>query len=80
MASERSSARPPELLELLHLVAGAGHLHHRHDDHGHDHIEVQVKEDVVEKTFFVMKQVEELQPTRYRLENRVMAYVFVCVL
>ncbi len=35
---------------------------------------------MVEKTFFVMKQVEELQPTRYRLENRVMAYVFVCVL
>ena len=35
---------------------------------------------VVEKAFLFLKQVEELQPTRYRLENRVMAYVFVCVL
>lgn len=45
-----------------------------------DILDRYMEKDVVEKAFFVMKQVEELQPTRYRLENRVMAYVFVCVL
>lgn len=38
------------------------------------------EKDMVEKAFFVLKDVEELQPTRYRLENRVVANVFVCVL
>ena len=39
-----------------------------------------MEKDVVEIAFCVMNQVEELQPTRYRLENHWMAYVFVCVL
>ena len=38
------------------------------------------EKDVIEKTFFVMKHLEDLQPTRYRLENRVWANVFMSYL
>jgi Transposase len=39
-----------------------------------------VEKDVVEKSFFVMKHLESLQPTRYQLENRVYANVFMSYL
>lgn len=35
------------------------------------------EKDVVEKSFFVMKHLEHLQPIRYHLENRVYANVFM---
>lgn len=38
------------------------------------------EKDVVEKSFFVMKHLENLQPTRYHLENRVYANVFMSYL
>ena len=39
-----------------------------------------MEKDVVEKAFCVMKSIEEIKPVRHRLESRVRAYVFVCML
>ena len=38
------------------------------------------EKDVVEKVFRTMKTSEEMEPVRHRLERRVRAYMFVCVL
>ena len=43
-------------------------------------IDKYFEKDVVEKGFFVMKHLEDLQPTRVQLENRVYANVFMCYL
>lgn len=45
-----------------------------------DVIDKYFEKDVIEKSFFVMKHLESLQPTRVRLENRVYANVFMCYL
>jgi transposase len=45
-----------------------------------DVIDKYFEKDVIEKSFFVMKHLESLQPTRLRLENRVYANVFMCYL
>jgi transposase len=45
-----------------------------------DVIDKYFEKDVIEKSFFVMKHLENLQPTRVRLENRVYANVFMCYL
>jgi len=45
-----------------------------------DVIDKYFEKDVIEKSFFIMKHLENLQPTRVRLENRVYANVFMCYL
>lgn len=42
-----------------------------------DILDTYFEKDVVEKSFFVIKQLHDLQPTRKRLENRVYGYVFI---
>jgi len=42
-----------------------------------DILDAYFEKDVVEKSFFVIKQLHDLQPTRKRLENRVYGYVFI---
>ena len=39
-----------------------------------------LEKDFIEKVFRVIKTQEEVQPVRHRLENRVKAYLFVCML
>jgi transposase len=43
-------------------------------------VRMYMEKDVVEKAFQVMKSVEDIKPVRHRLESRVRAYVFVCML
>lgn len=42
-------------------------------------VKMYMEKDVVEKAFQVMKSVEDIKPVRHRLESRVRAYVFVCM-
>ena len=43
-------------------------------------VKMYMEKDVVEKSFQVMKSVEDIKPVRHRLESRVKAYIFVCML
>jgi transposase len=43
-------------------------------------IKAYFEKDFVEKVFRMLKTEEEIEPVRHRLENRVRAYMFVCVL
>jgi len=43
-------------------------------------IKVYFDKNEIERTFRIMKQIMELEPTRHRLSNRVKSYVFVCYL
>ena len=43
-------------------------------------VKTYFEKDFVEKVFRTFKTEEELEPVRHRLENRVRAYMFVCVL
>jgi len=39
-----------------------------------------LEKDFIEKVFRVLKSHEEIEPVRHRLEQRVRAYIFVCML
>jgi transposase len=43
-------------------------------------VNAYVEKDFIEKVFCILKTCEEMEPVRHRLENRVRAYLFVCVL
>jgi transposase len=43
-------------------------------------VNAYLEKDFIEKVFRVIKTQEENQPVRHRLENRVKAYIFVCML
>jgi len=43
-------------------------------------VKAYLEKDFVEKVFRMLKTTEELEPVRHRLENRVRAYMFVCML
>ena len=43
-------------------------------------VNAYVEKDFIEKVFCILKTCEEIEPIRHRLENRVKAYLFVCVL
>ena len=43
-------------------------------------VNTYVEKDFIEKVFCTLKTCEEMEPVRHRLENRVRAYLFVCVL
>jgi hypothetical protein len=43
-------------------------------------VKAYFEKDVVEKVFRTLKTSEEIEPVRHRLERRVRAYIFVCVL
>jgi len=45
-----------------------------------DVVNAYVEKDFIEKIFCTLKTCEEMEPIRHRLENRVRAYLFVCVL
>jgi len=46
----------------------------------HKAVNAYLEKDFIEKVFRVIKTQEEVQPVRHRLENRVKAYLFVCML
>jgi transposase len=46
----------------------------------HKAVNAYLEKDFIEKVFRVIKTQEEVQPVRHRLENRVRAYLFVCML
>jgi len=43
-------------------------------------VNTYVEKDFIEKVFCTLKTCEEMEPVRHRLENRVRAYLFICVL
>lgn len=43
-------------------------------------VNTYLEKDFIEKVFRTLKTLEEIEPVRHRLETRVRAYVFVCVL
>ena len=43
-------------------------------------VQIYMEKDIIEKSFQCLKTVEEIKPIRHRLESRVRAYIFVCVL
>ena len=45
-----------------------------------DVVDAYAEKDFIEKVFRTLKTGEEVEPMRHRLENRVRAYLFVCVL
>lgn len=46
----------------------------------HKAVNSYLEKDFIEKVFRIIKTQEEVQPVRHRLENRVRAYLFVCML
>ena len=46
----------------------------------HKAVNAYLEKDFIEKVFRIIKTQEEVQPVRHRLENRVRAYLFVCML
>jgi len=46
----------------------------------HEAVNVYLEKDFIEKVFRVLKTQEEVEPVRHRLEHRVRAYLFVCML
>jgi hypothetical protein len=45
-----------------------------------DVVNTYFEKDIIEKVFRTFKTLEEIEPVRHRLEQRVKAYIFVCVL
>lgn len=45
-----------------------------------DVVQKYIEKDYIEKVFRTIKGIEEIEPVRHRLEQRVRAYVFLCVL
>jgi len=46
----------------------------------HQAVNMYLEKDFIEKVFRVLKSHEEIEPVRHRLEQRVRAYIFVCML
>lgn len=46
----------------------------------HNAVNLYLEKDFIEKVFRVLKTQEEVEPVRHRLEHRVKAYIFVCML
>jgi len=46
----------------------------------HQAVNMYLEKDFIEKVFRVLKSNEEIEPVRHRLEQRVRAYIFVCML
>ncbi len=46
----------------------------------HNAVNMYLEKDFIEKVFRVLKTQEEVEPVRHRLEHRVKAYLFVCML
>jgi hypothetical protein len=46
----------------------------------HNAVNTYLEKDFIEKVFRVLKTQEEVEPVRHRLEHRVRAYLFVCML
>ncbi len=46
----------------------------------HNAVNLYLEKDFIEKVFRVLKTQEEVEPVRHRLEHRVKAYLFICML